>query len=219
MKRHLVVLAILFGTACRGSQSTLETQTFALKYMTVEDAAQIVDPYVYHDREGAPGTVSGTQGALTVRETHDNLERIARVLTQFDRPRPLVRLTFHLIQADGAAASDPAIADVEAALRKLFRFRGYRLVEEGVFSATEGGNVEQQLGGAGYLIAAEIRRVSGVGDGAIVNLSVHLRGRDVQFGTEVGVPAGKTAVLGNVGEDPRGTLILTVKPELISASP
>jgi hypothetical protein len=35
----------------------------------------------------------------------------------------------------------------------------------------------------------------------------------------VGVPTGKTAVLGNVGEDPRGTLILTVQPELVNVSP
>ena len=34
-----------------------------------------------------------------------------------------------------------------------------------------------------------------------------------------GILSGKTAVLGNVGQDPRGTLILTVHPELISASP
>jgi hypothetical protein len=141
------------------------------------------------------------------------------VLAQFDVPRPLVRLTFHLIQADGAATSDPAIADVEAVLRRLFRFRGYRMVEEGVFSASEGGEVTQQLGGAGYLINAEIRRVAGMGDSAIVQLVVHLRGRDVQFGTQVGIPVGKTAVLGNVGTAPRGTLILTVKPELVSVSP
>jgi hypothetical protein len=218
MTRLIVALAILLG-ACGGSKPRLDTQTFALRYLNAGEARELVDPYVYHDRAGAPGAISVTNGALTVRETHDNLERIARMLSQFDRPRPLVRLTFHLIQADGAAASDPAIADVEAALRKLFRFRGYRLVEEGIFSATEGGNVTQQLGGAGYVIAAEIRRVSGTGDSAIVDLSVHLRGRDVQFGTDVGVPVGKTAVLGNVGEDPRGTLILTVKPELVSVSP
>jgi hypothetical protein len=219
MKRHLLALALLLAPGCRASQASIETQTFALRYLSLEEAARLVDPYVFSDRAGAPGKLGGSQGALTVRETHDNLARIGRVLAQFDHPRPLVRLTFHLIQADGAPASDPAIADVEAALRKLFRFRGYRLVEEGVFSATEGGNVTQQLGGAGYLIAAEIQRVSGMGDSAIVELSVHLRGRDVQFGTQVGVPAGKTAVLGNVGEDPRGTLILTVKPEIVSAAP
>ena len=141
------------------------------------------------------------------------------MLARYDHPRPLVRLTFHLIQADGAAHADPAIADVEPTLRKLFRFQGYRLVEEGVFSGGEGGEVSQALGA--YSVAAEIRRVSGTGNGdsSAVELSIHLNGRALRFSTQVGVPAGKTAVLGNVGEDPRGTLILTVRPELITASP
>jgi len=106
---------------------------------------------------------------------------------------------------------------VEATLKKLFRFRGYRLVEEGIFSASEGGEVTQAMGG--YQVAAGIHRVSGTGDRAAVELGVRLSGRDVEFRTTVGLPAGKTAVLGNVGEDPRGTLILTVRPELVSASP
>lgn len=221
MKRHLTALVVLFVAACGGSSPrlALDTRTFALRYLSPDEARSLVAPYVFTDRTNSPGAMSATNGAITVRETRDNLERITRMLAQFDLPRPLVRLTFHLIQADGAATSDPAIADVEAVLRKLFRFRGYRLVEEGVFSATEGGEVNQQLGSAGYMIGAEIRRVAGFGDSAIVQLGVHLRGRDLQFGTQVGVPVGKTAVLGNVGEDPRGTLILTVKPELVSASP
>jgi hypothetical protein len=221
MNRHLTALVVLFVAACGGSSPrlALDTRTFPLRYLSPDEARDLVAPYVFNDREKSPGAMSATNGAITVRETRDNLERIARMLAQFDLPRPLVRLTFHLIQADGAATSDPAIADVEAVLRRLFRFRGYRMVEEGVFSATEGGEVTQQLGAAGYLISAEIRRVAGTGDSAIVQLVVHLRGRDVQFGTQVGVPIGKTAVLGNVGEDPRGTLILTVKPELVSASP
>ena len=221
MKRHLTALLVLFVAACGSSSPrlALDTRTFALRYLSPDEARSLVAPYVFTDRTNSPGAMSATNGAITVRETRDNLERITRMLAQFDLPRPLVRLTFHLIQADGVATSDPAIADVEAVLRKLFRFRGYRLVEEGVFSATEGGEVNQQLGSAGYMIGAEIRRVAGFGDSAIVQLGVHLRGRDVQFGTQVGVPVGKTAVLGNVGEDPRGTLILTVKPELVSASP
>lgn len=219
MIRSAMILISLFLVACGRSSVKLDTQTFALRYLHASEARELVSPYVFVERSGAPGALSVTEGALTVRETRDNLERIARMLSQFDHPRPLVRLTFHLIQADGATTSDPAIADVEAALRKLFRFRGYRLVEEGIFSATEGGEVTQQLGSAGYLIGAEIRRVSGTGDSAIVELTVHLSGRDVRFSTQVGVPAGKTAVLGNVGEDPRGTLILTVQPELVSVSP
>ena len=219
MKPFITAVTFVLLASCGQAGPRLDTQTFALKYLRASAARDLVLPYVYLDRAGAPGAISFMDGALTVRETHDNLARIGRMLSQFDHPLPLVRLRFRLIQADGITTSDPTIADVEATLRKLFRFRGYRLVEEGIFSATEGGEVTQQLGRAGYLIAAEIRRVSGPPDSAIVELAVHLSGREVRFGTQVGVPVGKTAVLGNVGEDPRGTLILTVQPELISVSP
>jgi hypothetical protein len=70
-----------------------------------------------------------------------------------------------------------------------------------------------------YALGAEIGQVSGSGDSAIVDLEVRLNGRDLRFRTTVAIPIGKTAVLGNVGEDPRGTLILTVHPELIGATP
>jgi hypothetical protein len=210
-----VIPAAMLSTGC-GNEPRLDTRTFELKYLRGGEAERMVGPYVYIDRPTAKGMISYTDGTLTVRETPDNLDRIARVLAQYDRPLPLVRLTFHLIQADGAATSDPAIADVEASLRQLFRFRGYRLVQQGVFSANEGGEVTQQLGSGDYTIAAEIRRVSGNGDSAVVEMRVHLNGRNVRFATDVGVPVGKTAVLGNVGEDPHGTLILTVQPQLIN---
>lgn len=214
--RSIMVLIPLFSLACGGGPA-LDTRTFELKYIRADEAVNIVSPYVYTDRPKANGVISASPTTITVRETRDNLEKIARVLTQYDIPRPLVRLTFHLIQADGISTTDPAIADVEATLRKLFRFRGYRLVEEGVFSVAEGGDVAQSLGG--YTIAAVLRRVSGSGDSALVDVEVHLRSREVTFRTRVTIAAGKTAVLGNVGENPHGTLILTVRPELIGAAP
>lgn len=210
-----VLVAVAWVAACGGP--TLDTRTFELKYLSSGAASQLIAPYVYSDRPNAKGQIGFSASAITVRETRDNLDKIGRMLAQYDRPKPLVRLTFHLIQADGAAASDPAIADVEPTLRKLFRFHGYRMVEEGIFSAAEGGIVAQTIGS--YSLESEIRRVSGTGDSAAVELAVKLFGRDVRFTTQVGLPAGKTAVLGNVGEDPRGTLILTVRAELISAAP
>lgn len=217
--RAVAILAVaMLAGACGGGPS-LDTRTFELKYLRGAEAARMVGPYVYADRPSAKGMLNYTDGTLTVRETPDNLDRIARVLAQYDHPLPLVRLTFHLIQADGAASSDPEIADVEATLRRLFRFRGYRLVQTGVLSANEGGEVMQQLGGGEYEIAAQIRRVSGSGDSAIVDMHVRLLGRHGRFSTDVGVPANKTAVLGNVFQDPQGTLILTVQPQLITPSP
>ncbi len=45
-----------------------------------------------------------------------------------------VLLTFHLVQADGFADQDPEISDVVSELRKLFNFKGYRLLSTSVFN-------------------------------------------------------------------------------------
>jgi len=214
-------IAALF-TACSPGGPSLDTRTFALKYLRGQDAIPIVAPYVYADRPNAKGVFTVSDNAITVRETPDNLDKIARVLAQYDRPRPFIRLTFHLIEADGAAISDSAIRDVEATLRQLFRFRGYRLVGEGVVSTTEKGEVTQILAAEPerYVLIASVQRLAGATDSATEELSVRLEGRGGSFHTMVTIPAGKTAVLGNVQATSKGrTLILTVRPEVLTASP
>jgi hypothetical protein len=214
----LATLAALLVGAC-GRGPDLDTRTFELKYLRAGEAADIISPYVYADRPSSKGVISEAGTTITVRETKDNLDKIARVLAQYDRPQPTVRLTFRLIQADGVTAVDPAIADVEATLRQLFRFRGYRLVGEGVVSGIEGSPVSQMLGGEAKLDAA-IERISGRGDSATVQLNVRLNLFPGTFQTRLNVPLGKTAVLGNVQGGRAGTaVILTVRPELVSASP
>jgi hypothetical protein len=79
--------------------------------------------------------------------------------------------------------------------------------------------VAQRLGGEAGL-QAWIERIAGRGDSATVQLSVRLNLFPGTFQTRLNVPLGKTAVLGNVQGGPaRTTLILTVRPELVSASP
>src|SRR5207248_8008283 len=162
--------------ACSPGGPSLDTRTFALKYLHGQDAIPIVAPYVYADRPNAKGVFTMSDNAITVRETADNLDKIARVLAQYDRPRPFIRLTFHLIEADGATSTDPAIRDVEATLRRLFRFQGYRLVAEGVVSATEKGEVTQRLATTPehYLLSASVQRIAGSADSATVELNVRL---------------------------------------------
>lgn len=43
-----------------------------------------------------------------------------------------LQLIFHLVQADGFTEQDPEIADVVTELRKLFNFKGYRLLSTSV---------------------------------------------------------------------------------------
>jgi len=203
--------------ACSNAPA-LETRTFELRHIDGGTAETILSPYVYADRPGASGSLSVTRTVVTVRETPDNLERIARVLAQFDRPQPGVRLRFRIIEADGVATRDTSIADVESALRSLFRFRGYRLATEAVLTGAQGAEALQPLSGAGarYLLATRIHRI-GSGDSATVDLWVRLdRVGAGRFETEVRLPVGKTAVLGSAQADPKQpTTILTVRPELL----
>lgn len=45
-----------------------------------------------------------------------------------------VLLTFHLVEADGFTDQDPEISDVVTELRRLFNFKGYRLLSTSVFN-------------------------------------------------------------------------------------
>jgi hypothetical protein len=218
-RRLPFMLAVpLLLAACRGP--ALETRTFDLSYLDGGTAEQMVRPYVYTDRAGAPGQLSITRQTITVRETRDNLERIARVLAEQDRPPANVRLDFQIIRADGPAPLDPAIAPIEAQLRRLFRFQGYRLVGQTFAVATAGTQLHQQVAGPGgpYGINGEIETVGVRGDSGVVRLMVSLdvarSGRALL--TRLSVPIGQTAVIGGQSSDGPGALILAVRSELVA---
>ena len=217
----LSLAALCLLVACGGPSARLETRTFALHYLNNDEIGQLLRPYVDYARPGAAGDMSVGTGTVTIRETADNLDRIARVLAQYDKPQPSVQLHFKIIRADGEARPDSSIRDVETVLRSLFRFRGYALVADGFVTGSEGTTTRQTLAGSGgpYSLTARINGISGAGDSAIVHLVVELRfpqpGGD--FETSVGIPAGRTAVLGNVtGSTSGSALILTVRPDLVA---
>ena len=208
-------------SACTGSPE-LDTRTFELRHMEAHMAEAMIDPYVYGDRPDAPGYISQAGNTITVRETPDNLEKIARVLEEFDRPRPTVRLHFQLIEANGSSTPDPAIAEVEAELRKLFRYSGYSLVTEAVVGGMEGSHIEQVVGDApvedGWIITAMIGTVRMIGDSGWVQMQVGVRSpMRGAFTTNVNAREGQTLVVGNAQlMHSGGTLILTVRPEFVT---
>ena len=213
--------ATLFALALGACSSSpqLDTRTYEIQHLDPSTVHGLIDPYVYGDRPGGGGQFSIAGALVTVRETPDNLDKIGRVLAEFDRPRPGVRLTFQLIEANGTTTPNPEIAEVERQLRQLFRFDGYRLVGEAVIGGTENSTVSQEFGDTDepYFIRVGIMSVRGNPDSGSVRL-------DVQFGTSMGgslettvnARAGQTMVLGNAQlRHDGGTLILAVKPELV----
>ncbi len=208
-----VACLALLSTACERAPR-LETRTFAVNNLAPHQVEALVAPYVYVDRPTNAGVMSTGENALTVRETPDNLEKIARVLEEFDQARPDVRLRFQVIEADGFQGSDLAIADVEAQLRKLFQFRGYRLAAQAMLTVTDGSEIRQSLSGAEdvYLVDGSAHWRSG---GATA-LQIRLwHGRnDILLETAVNVRPGQTLVLGtSPKEGSTATLLLTVHAE------
>ena len=83
----MIIVAIAAG--CSGGPQ-METRTFEVKYLEMNRAHALIEPYVFRDREKNPGTISVSGNVLTVRESVDNLTRIAGVLVEFDKCTPIL---------------------------------------------------------------------------------------------------------------------------------
>lgn len=206
-----------------GRDGRLETRTFDVQHLDPEEAALIVRPYVYEDREGAPGVITTFESGLSVRETPEALDRIAEVLERYDRPRPGVRLYFQIIEADGFEDPDPRIDEVREALDGLFRFAGYRLAGEASLAMTPGRGATQEVATSERTFELRVHelQVRQSNDGSAVTLSVLLSGGVMgnAIGTTLTVPVGETVVLGSSSRAESGpTTILTVRPELVTSS-
>ena len=212
----LLVLAVLAGC---DAGTELETRTFQVAYLQPHAVQDLLTPYVYTDRAENPGVMSTSDAAVTVRETPDNLEQIARVLEQYDRPRPTVMLHFQIIRADGATDTDPAIADIERELRRLFRFDGYELVAEATVGGIAGTLINQQVGQGEdeFFLGTGVTDVRHAGDPATVTLDVRLgTPQGPLLETGVTVVEGQSVVLGTAQTpDQQGALILVVRADVV----
>lgn len=204
-----------------GCDSTpeLDVQTFNLENRSGYEAAELIGPYIYKDREGAPGSMSALPNAISVRETPDNLEKIARVLSEFDQPIPPIRLRFQLIEADSFTEEDPAIAEVVQELRSLFRFEGYRLLGEALVTLA-GGTMGTQDFTQRFLGTDETFEIQSEvymerpGAVRLNPITLWDRRGDRLLETSVNVALGQTVVIGG-GKASGGerSFILTVRAE------
>lgn len=209
--RGVMTTAMLLMIGC---QAGTETRTYELQHIRPEEAFGMLEPYV--PGGGDNMRLTNTPPALTITAPVTRLEQVEGVLRTYDRARPDVQLRFQIIEADGFTATDPAIADVQHALQDLFRFRGYRLVSEGIAQAKAPGRLHQQMaaGERQYSITAALERVITANAGAAVELGIELRSAgDLVLTTSLTVPSGQTVVVGSARAQADGnTLILVVRP-------
>jgi hypothetical protein len=217
LSKSFVILMVATLAGCDSNDP--ETRDFRLEYLTPADAMALVRQHLVAEageiriamHDDAPRT-------LSISAPAGHLAQVETLLSTYDVPGPDVRLRFQLIEADGFTDVDPAIAEVEAALRELFRFGGYRLVSEALMTVSQHSQASQRLIGfddvALYLETNVGRIISG--DHSSVELRVRLgeSGGEI-LSTSVVVPDGQTVVLGTARPfEDRGALILVVRPEI-----
>jgi|CXWL01.1.fsa_nt_gi hypothetical protein len=223
-------------------RDTIAVRTFALRYLDSEDAAKLVGPYVR-----SPGSAVYNAGsrasAITIREQPNILATIDSVLREFDRPPSSVVLHFQLLTSSDTPTNDPAIRDIDAALRGLFRFSGYRVIAEGTTIASDFSDFTVTMSGESdrFIVSGMVGRVK-VGTSPNVKLEVDLKAAprprtptdsigasgmlvDMMMGSQVissgiTMPLGEAIVLGSGSiVNQKGTLILVVRPSLRPALP
>jgi hypothetical protein len=199
---------LLLLAACGGDRGR-EVRTYELHRLSRDEALTLVTPYV---REG--GYLSGSDRLLTVREQPARLDEIAALLARFDGGPAEVVLHFRVVEANGFAARDSTLADVEPLLRGLFRYQGYRLAREVTVQVTEGGRFSYGAGGPTSL-TGQVERVTTSEAERRVHLTVSLQAPGGALKSSVTAAAGKTLVLGSQKDgEADGAWILVLRPEV-----
>ena len=225
------------GLGCNSNRVTV--RLFQLDFISNADAAKLLAPFVPASPYCGVFDAGGAVHGVTVKAHPDVLARVDSLLRIHDRASPPTVLRFQLIAALDSAVRDAAIPpNVDATLRDLFRFGGYRLLAQG--TATTGTSSFEITMSAGYdiyMVAGVLgSSVSGRGGRGTtsqapyaspvttaIEMNVRLTGpganRQLQtlLSTGLSIPIGETVVLGSAATTSGGrqALILTVRPEML----
>lgn len=123
-----------------------------------------------------------------------------------------------MLEVAPGAATDPALADVEAALREVLRFDGYRRVAEAVVHAVEDTELRQALIGDAYTIHANVFEVRQSATNRTARLGVMLwQGSSRRpLDTTINVRDGQTMVVGTATGQEGQPIILIVQASIDS---
>lgn len=221
LTRTAPVFAALILLAGCSRPPRIDIQTFEIRYLDEERLSQLVHPYIFFDRDGAPGTYSLSGNVLTVRETPDNLSRIRAVLVEYDVKKPSILLHVDIIEANGGEV-DPSIAGISSRLKELFKFEGYTRVAGGVLSTMEGTHVSHSMGsdrvrGGIYQFFANCGRLYQEEGKWVLYAEMELRSAGpTLLSTSALLREGQTTLVGTSSIGEVKAVILAVRTEIVN---
>lgn len=206
MKRFLIMLALIALAACDRGHRGMETRTYQLGRLSSDEAISLLTPYI-----GEGGYLSGKNGIITVREKPERLTAVEDLLKRFDGGGEAqdIAMRLQIIEADGFTEKDAEIADIEATLREMFKYQGYRLIGETQVRAREDSNFEQKVGG--FMVQGRVHRLQKERIPVEVTLWSP-DGRERLLQSTITATIGKPIVLGQSTKT--GATILVLRPTL-----
>jgi hypothetical protein len=203
MKRLILNLALLGMSACDKSRG-MEIKTYELSRLSHDDAMSLLTPYI---REG--GRLSGSGRLITVREAPDRIRMIDDILKKYDGGGAAVDvgLDIQVIEADGFATRDSALAYIEPTLRETFKYQGYKLVGETHVQTREDGVFRQRL--PDFSVSGRVLRVRTEGSEQRVPLEIEMETKANMLSSNVTATIGKPLVLGQ--STSKGAVILVIR--------
>jgi len=147
------------------SPAGLEAKTIELKHLKPQEAVNLLRPYLVNGA-GSVSAVSMDMPIITIKDLASNIPRMEQVLAKYDHSPATIRLVFQLIEADTGprmiSTAGGVASDLDAALRSVLKFSGYRLMAQGMATSGEYSNLSQTLaradtvGAYTYDIQAEV---------------------------------------------------------------
>ena len=159
MRKILAITSVMCIAASVGAQTTppktpqqgaLEAKTIELKHLKADEAVNLLKPYLVNGA-GSVTWISPNKPIITIKDIGANIPRMEQVLAKYDHSPATIRLVFQLIEADtgprltNAGNSRALESDLDATLRSVLRFSGYRLVAQSVMTTGENNRVTQKV--------------------------------------------------------------------------
>jgi len=201
-------------------RSAVETKVYKVRNRSAASLARIVELHL----PGAPGTgvaVDEVTNSLIVRETKQNLAKVAGVVEKFDTELATLLLQFRIIYAshDGEKVDD-SIKDVADELKKLFDYTRYEAHEGPLVKVQQGHSASVEDTGSGMNV--EVRRCDYDAESGKIRIEGLKASRKVEkegekpsflnISTTIKVDVGHTVVLGGASsKNAKDALIVVVK--------
>ena len=141
----VAVALILAGAAPAAAQTepALLVHAYTLRHQPAAEALTLVHPLL--TRRGSVQLQPGGN-TLVVRDEAEVVERVARLLREFDHPAKKLKIRIQVVRAGDGGEGEALDAELAARLGELLRYASYRVAAAADLEAREGEVASYELG-------------------------------------------------------------------------